>query len=230
MASKRSALLTGFEPYAGRGLNPAAEIVKQLSGTEIGSYEIVGRVLPVAYQGLAQAVRQLLAEVDPAFVINLGLAPGTPTIRIERVAVNVADFEIPDNAGETCLDQAIVENGSQALFSSLPIRAIEQRLLEQGIPVNVSDTAGTYLCNATMYCFLHTLAELDKQSVPSGFVHLPYLPEQVAEVIAATGSSRLIELHQRSDLASMHLETMVTAVRLALEVTCQDVDMGFSFL
>lgn len=215
-------LLTGFEPYGGRGRNPSAEIVHSLGGSHIAGHEIIGHTLPVAFAPLEQKVRQLLEDINPALVVNLGLAPGTPFIRLERVAVNNADFEIPDNEGALCSDQAIVAKGPAALMATLPLRLIERRLLQDGIPVQLSDSAGAYLCNAIMYQCLSVLAQQDKNT-PSGFIHLPYLPEQVADLIAGTQESRSIELHQRSDLASMSLDVMIKAVRLAIETSLQQI-------
>ena len=206
-------LLTGFEPYAGRGINPAAEVVTRLHGQAIAGVEIIGHTLPVALQGLEDRINTLLKDIRPTAVLSLGLAPGTPFIRLERIAVNIADFDIPDNSGRICRDECLIDSGPIALLSSLPLRAIEQRLLEADIAATLSNTAGTYLCNATMYYFLHALRN---QAIPSGFIHLPYLPNQVAELIATTRSGHGLELEQRSDLASMHLETMLEALRISI--------------
>ena len=99
----------------------------------------------------------------------------------------------------------------------LPLHAIQRRLLEAGIPARLSSTAGTFLCNATMYTFLHTGPA--GRGVPCGFVHLPYLPEQVAALLEDLRKEQLLELHQRADLASMSLATMVEAVRIVLGVS-----------
>ena len=213
-------LLTGFEPYGGRGFNPSAAVTEGLHGEVIDGVEVSGRVLPVALAGLAERVDRLLAETGPVAVINLGLAPGTPVVRLERVGVNVAEFDVADNAGYVCRDEPLQRRGPDALFATLPLRAIEASLLNAGIPARVSDTAGTYLCNATLYRFLYALRE---SATPCGFIHLPYAPRQVAELIDATRQGRRLEIEQRADLASMDLATMTEAVRIALAETLNKV-------
>jgi pyroglutamyl-peptidase len=213
----RVALLTGFEPYGGRGVNPALEVVRRLDGSEIAGVPVAGRALPVSYRDLRLRIDEMLERVDPAIVIGLGLWPGTPMIRLERIAINVADFEIPDNDGAFAIDETLAANGANALKSTLPLRQIEAALLEAGIPTHVSNTAGTFLCNATMFALLHGL-EGRGRAVPCGFIHLPYLPAQVADLLARTRAERRLEREQRADLASMDLDVMVRAVRTAIAV------------
>jgi len=213
----RVALLTGFEPYGGRGLNPAFEIVRRLDGADIGDVPVIGRSLPVSYRELHSRIDRLLDQFDPAVVIGLGLWPGAPLIRLERIAINVADFEIVDNHGAFVTDMPVEGNGATALLATLPLRQIEQALLDAGIPARVSNTAGTFLCNATLFEFLHGLAGRGR-STACGFIHVPYLPAQVAELLSRNRSERKLELEQRADLASMDLDVMVQAVRTALQV------------
>jgi pyroglutamyl-peptidase len=208
-------LLTGFEPYGGHGLNPSAEVARRLDGEAIGGAVVAGRELPVTFASLAGEVARLVAEVRPRAVISTGLWPGTPTLRLERFAVNLADFEIADNAGALFSDAFLAEAGGHALPSRLPLREIERALLDEGIPVTMSNSAGTFLCNAAMYHFLAAAGE----GVPSGFVHLPYLPEQVAEVLVRAKEERTLELHQRADLASMGIDVVERAVRIVVETT-----------
>ena len=214
----KTALLTGFEPYGGRGVNPAFEIMRRLDGLEIGGAEVAGRPLPVSYEALNGKIEELLEELDPALVISVGLWPGEPMIRLERIAVNVADFEIPDNDGLVVSDATIRGNAQTAFTATLPLRAIEAALLSAGIPNRVSNTAGTFLCNATMFGFLQALAARGR-AVPCGFVHVPYLPSQVADMLRKTKQERRLEREQRADIASMSLETMVAAVRTVLEIS-----------
>ena len=213
----RVALLTGFEPYGGRGVNPATEVVTRLDGVEVEGARVAGRVLPVSFGALRSRIHELLREVEPEVVVSLGLWPGEGTIRLERVALNLADFEIPDNAGALLRDDLVAAAGPTALAATLPLRAIERALLRAGIPARLSSTAGTFLCNATLYTFLHAAAA--GRGVPCGFVHLPYLPEQVAALLEELRKQQLLELHQRADLASMSLATMVEAVRIVLGVS-----------
>jgi pyroglutamyl-peptidase I len=145
----KTALVTGFEPYGGHTLNPSAKVALALDGAEIGGLRIVGRVWPVTFAGLLQRLEAALDEAQPAVVIALGLCPGEPMIRLERFGVNLADFEIADNSGEWLKDAPIARDGATARTATLPLRAIERALLDAGIPARLSNTAGTYLCNAT---------------------------------------------------------------------------------
>jgi pyroglutamyl-peptidase len=214
----RPALVTGFEPYGGRGRNPAGEVAARLDGSEIAGVAVVGRNLPVAVATLDEIIPAMLAEVDPAVVIGLGLCPNEAVIRLERVAINLADFEIPDNDGLVLVDQPIDAGATAARFATLPLRRVQEALLKAGIPARLSNSAGTYLCNQALYRFLGAIAERG-QAVPCGFLHLPYVPEQVAGMIAGIQAARSIERHRRPDIPSMSLDLMVEAVRIALAVT-----------
>jgi pyroglutamyl-peptidase len=210
-------LLTGFESYGGRSLNPSEQVVQRLGETEIAGVRVVGRTLPVDYRGLGPRIAPLIEEVRPRAVICLGLWPGTPVLRLERIAVNIADFEIPDNAG-LMTREPVVEGGPEAYRSTLPIHAIQERLLTAGVPAQLSASAGTFLCNALMYHALRTVTER-RPAPPAGFIHLPYLPEQVSGLLLQLREWRKVEVHQRADLASMALEVQIEAVRLAIETT-----------
>lgn len=214
----RPALVTGFEPYGGRGRNPAGEVAARLDGSEVAGVRVVGRNLPVKFAALDEAVAATLAEVDPAAVISLGLCPGEAVIRLERVAINVADFEIPDNEGLVLIDRPLDAAGAAARFATLPLRRVQETFLAAGIPARLSNSAGTYLCNKALYRFLDAIERRGK-AVPCGFIHLPYVPEQVAGMIAELQAARSIERNRRPDIPSMSLDLMVEGVRLALEVT-----------
>ena len=221
-ARERVVLITGFEPYGGRGRNPAAEIAKALEGLTIEGHRVVGRTLPVSYRGLADRLAALIEEQNPLVAISLGLWPGEPTIRLERFGLNLADFEIADNDGATLVDEAIEVNGATGLFATLPLRAIEEALLAGGIPARLSSTAGTFLCNATLYSLMRII-ERPSSTAVGGFIHVPYMPEQVALMLADTKREQRLELHQRSDLASMELSVQVRAVSIAIATTLAEI-------
>lgn len=209
------ALVTGFEGYGGRGRNPAGEAALALDGKSVGGTAIVGRRLPVSYKRLAATLEALIDETEPDIVIGLGLWPGEPVIRLERIAINVADFEIADNEGTLLRDAPVSGNGSAAVLATLPNRAIRDALLRAAIPARLSATAGTFLCNATLYTAL-THAGRKGRPPLAGFIHVPYLPEQVAELLETVESEQRLELHQRADVASMELATLVRAVEIAI--------------
>lgn len=209
-------ILTGFEPYGGRGLNPAYEAVTVLDGKYIGDHRIVGVTLPVINKGLQQWIKEKIETLGPAVFLSLGLWPGETMIRLERVGLNISDFEIPDQDGIVINNEPIIRNGYEALFSTLPLEAIVARLLREGIPVRISSSAGTFLCNAMLYNALRIIKD-KRLNVACGFLHLPYLPIQVAEIIAGIKTDQKFELHQRADLASMALKTIIKAIEISLE-------------
>jgi len=207
MKAKRAVLVTGFEPFGGYASNPSADIARGLDGRRIADVPVVGRVLPVDMARLDAALAAALRGLDPVAVILLGLAAGEPVIRLERVAVNLADFSIPDNAGSRRVDEVLDARGPAALKSRLPLRAIRSELLAAGIPARLSETAGTYLCNAAMY---RALARLPAR-VRCGFIHLPLSPAEVAARLDRD-SGRPIE-------PSMSLSVQRKAVEIAVAAT-----------
>jgi len=150
---------------------------------------------------------ECLESIHPDAVICLGEAPRRMRISIERVAINLQDYSIPDNAGNLVSDEPVVPGGPAAYFVTLPVKKILQAVLETGIPAELSLTAGSYLCNQVTYILLHTLAQ-QTNHIPAGFIHLPYLHEQAA-VIAQAG---------KGAVPSMGLETMLIAIETAIKV------------
>lgn len=159
-------LLTGFEPFLNYPKNPTAEVVKALDGEIINGFSIVGHVLPVTFQEAGVKLIQLIEEVKPDAVVMLGLAAGRFKITPERIAINVHDGA-KDNNGVAYVDQTIVEGGLDGYFSTLPIRKMIDTLIDNGFPAEVSNSAGTYVCNHIMYTALHY------GKVPAGFIHIP---------------------------------------------------------
>jgi pyroglutamyl-peptidase len=218
--TERPALVTGFAPYAGRGSNPAADIAHALDGSIIANVPVVGRLLPVALEEIAVKAESLLDELQPSIVINVGLWPGEAMVRIERVALNLADFEIPDNRGLVANDEPLSANGPTAKFATLPIRKIEVAILEAGIPSRISNSAGSFLCNACFYNFLSAAEK--KPGTLCGFFHVPYLPQQVVGLLRELRKEARLEAHQRADYASMDAATGTRAVAIALETALRE--------
>jgi len=177
--SRSIVLLTGFEPFAGMTANPSEEVAKALDGRAAGDVVVRSAVLPVDHAAAAPRVARLFDELDPRAIVHLGLAGGRARIALERVAVNVMDFETPDNTGYRARNEPCVAGGPPAYFATLPLGAILEALVSDGVPAYVSNTAGTYLCNLTMYSTLHELAGRGHPA-RAGFVHLPLLPAMVA--------------------------------------------------
>jgi pyroglutamyl-peptidase len=172
-------LVTGFEPFAGHALNPSAEVAKALDGRRIGACVVCSAVLPVHHVEAARDVGALLDEHRPRAVVHLGLAAGRARLALERVAVNVMDFEVEDASGYRARGEPCVAGGPAAYFSTLPLDAMLAAVLADGVPAYVSNTAGTYLCNQTLYTTLHRIAT-ERRPTLAGFVHLPLSPAMVA--------------------------------------------------
>lgn len=178
-------LLTGFEPFLEHRHNPTESIVREMDEEVVGGYEIIGRVLPVDYKHAAERLLTYVEECKPSAVIMLGLAADRTKITPERIAINVND-SVEDNTGNAPEDEPIVPGGPAAYFSTLPIKRITDALLENGIPAEISNTAGTYLCNNVMYSVLHVL-EQNNIDTPAGFVHVPPTFEMTLHHSAHTG-------------------------------------------
>src|ERR1700759_2211971 len=171
-------LITGFEPFGGMTYNPSAEIADALDGAEIGGARVVGRRIAVDFARHRTQLEALFGEIAPVLYVGFGLATGADMIRIERVGVNLADFELADNAGARHRGQAIEADGPAARAATLPCAAIRAALLEAGIPARLSNSAGSYLCNANLYTALGLCAAL-RPAPPCGFIHLPYASGQL---------------------------------------------------
>ena len=210
-------LVTGFEPFAGLDRNPSAEVAWRLERRTIGGSPVVSRLLPVSLAGYREALAAALDETRPGLVIALGLAQGEASIRIERLGINLADFDIADNDGMVAAGRPLEEGGPRARFSTFPAAAIEIAVLAAGIPAHCSTTAGAYLCNACLYSLLG-MSEYAQPGFACGFIHLPYLPEQVAGLMTT-------DRRTRRDLASMSLDTMVRAVEVAIETSLHPPDV-----
>lgn len=202
-------LLTAFEPFAGESINPSLEAARQISRIDFPGAAIQVIELPVdRYRAIEITLEAARAE-RPEAIVMLGERGGGFRVNPERIAINVDDFRIPDNAGNKPVDEPVIEGGPAAYFSTLPIRAITDRLIKAHIPAKISDSAGTYLCNRLFYSLMHHIA-VEQLAIAAGFIHLPYLHEQT--------------VNKRSDFPSMARETIVEAVRLAVEVTLNDLN------
>ena len=210
----KTVLVTGFEPFGGETINPSGEIARQLHGTIIAGHRVAGALLPCVFGGAIKELKRQIRATKPALVICVGQAGGRADITPERVALNVDDARIADNAGRQPVDRPIAREGPAAYWSTLPIKAIVAALRQRGIPASVSQTAGTFVCNHVFYGLLHELAKQEGAHRPGrsrrprsghlaprgGFIHVPFLPEQ-------TG-----------DQPSLPLETMTAAIAVAIRI------------
>ncbi|MEK4487395.1 pyroglutamyl-peptidase I [Psychrobacillus sp. FSL H8-0484] len=167
----RKLLLTGFEPFLSFTVNPTMRIVEELNGLEISGYRVYGRVLTVDFASSGAELIAHMEHINPDAVISLGLAGGRYKITPERIAINVKDGAA-DNQGRVPVDESIDLEGQPGYFSTLPIRPMVNKLIEQGYPAEISNTAGTYLCNNVMYEALH-FAQTHTANMRAGFIHIP---------------------------------------------------------
>lgn len=170
-------LVTGFGPFDGQSVNASSLAVRELAARWTGPEELVVRELPVSFRGARQQLRVAVTDVEPDLVVCVGEAGGRAAVGIERVAVNVIDARIPDVDGSAPVDVPVIAGAPAAFFSTLPVKACAAAVREVGVPVEVSNTAGLYVCNATFYALQHLLVA--RPGVRSGFVHVPRTPAQV---------------------------------------------------
>lgn len=197
-------LLTGFEPFGGSNVNPSQEILRVLAGRHFSGVDIVTASLPVHSQrGPAEALLAIQAY-QPDSVLSLGQANGRAALSIERVAINLADYATPDNAGTRAADQPVIAGGPAAYFVTLPVRALLAAVRAANVPAELSLSAGTFLCNQVLYAVLHHVA-VSGMTTRAGFIHVPSLPEQVAN--RPENSARI---------PSMSLDTMIAGVSAAI--------------
>ena len=175
----RRILVTGFEPFGGHAVNPSWQAVQALDGFELDGHRLVAAQLPTVFGRSLQTLDELVAAHRPVLVVCTGQAGGRAALSLERVAINVNDARIPDNAGAQPVDTPVVPDGPAAYFTSLPIKAMLAAVLDAGIRAEVSQTAGTFVCNHVFYGLMHRLATDPAQAgVRGGLVHVPWLPQQ----------------------------------------------------
>lgn len=201
MSEQPRILLTGFTPFGGEDINPSWEAVRVLDGKLIGGHRVVSRLLPTAFAESQRELAMMAEEMAPAILLGVGQAGGRSKLSIERVAINVQDARMADNSGTQPVDETVVSEGPAAYFSTLPIKAMLKALLAEKLPAEVSNTAGTFVCNHVAYLMLHLAAK--RPGVRAGFMHIPYSPSQAARF---------------PDAPSMRVEDVVRALAIVLEV------------
>jgi pyroglutamyl-peptidase len=194
-------LLTGFDPFGGESENPSQAIARALHGKRIAGHRVVGAILPTEFAHSLAALDALLRKHRPALVLAVGQAGGREAISLERVAINLIDARIADNAGDQPVDARVVDGAPDAYFSTLPLKAMLKRLHDAQIPAALSHSAGTFVCNQVFFGIAHRLATA-RRRLRGGFVHVPFLPEQA--------------LHH-AGAPSLPLQAMIDGIRLCIE-------------
>ncbi|MHA3067142.1 pyroglutamyl-peptidase I [Lacticaseibacillus saniviri] len=172
-------LVTGFDPFGGATVNPALEVVKRLP-EQLDGATIVKLEVPTVFSAMMPLMQEAIAKYQPDVVLHIGQAGGRNAVTIERVAINLDDARIPDNRGDQPVDEPIATTGDSAYFTQLPLKAIVQAIREAGVPAQVSNSAGTFVCNHLMYVSQFIRAK-DYPTLKAGFIHIPYLPEQAPD-------------------------------------------------
>ena len=188
-------LVTGFEAFDKSAINPSAEIVKALKGDDL-----VTAILPVVFGQASAQLRELIDLHKPSAVLCLGQAEGRSEMTPERIAINLENARIADNAGNQPLEQRIMADGPDGHFSTLPLEKMVTSMKAAGIPASISLSAGTFVCNHIFYVLQDYLKD---SSVKSGFMHVPLMDEQRREF---------------PTLPTMPIRQMVTGVQISLDV------------
>jgi pyroglutamyl-peptidase len=196
-------LVTGFEPFAGERVNASLEAVRRLP-RRIGAMEIVTAELPTSYARALPALEAAIARANPELVLCVGQAGDRAALCVERVAVNLQDARIPDNDGAQPVDASIVADGPAAYLATLPVRAAVAALRAAELPVQMSMSAGTFVCNHVFYGLMR-LAAAGRPAFRGGFLHVPCLPGQ-----AVPGAP------------SMPLDDIVRGIGIVLEAAAGD--------
>lgn len=199
-------LITGFDPFGGESINPALEAVRKLPDNISGA-DIIKLEIPTVFGESLKKIEESIILHNPNLVISIGQAGGRFGITPERVAINLDDARIQDNRGNQPIDAKIFEDGENAYFSSLPIKAMVKEMQEGGIPSSVSTTAGTFVCNHVMYGILYMI---DKKysNIKGGFIHVPYIPSQVVA---------------KPNTPSMSLESIVKGLELCIKAAVENI-------
>ena len=180
-AECKPVLLTGFDPFGGDPINPSWLAARALHRRRIAGHAVVAAQLPTQFGASLARLHALLAQHRPVLVICLGLAASRSALSLERVAINVDDARIADNAGAQPIDSPVIAGAPAAYFSTLPIKAMQQAINWAGVPAEVSQTAGTFVCNHVFYGLMHRLATArGLKRTRGGFIHVPMLPKQGA--------------------------------------------------
>lgn len=196
----KTLLITAFEPFGGESINPSALAMEQLP-LQIGKLKLEKRLLEVTFSGATEKIRKYVDEIKPSAVICLGQAGGRAAITPERVAINIMDSSTADNSGFVPNDEIIVSGAQNAYFSTLPIKDIVKAVERAGVKAAISNSAGTYVCNAVMFSLLEHIDRLN-MNITAGFIHVPYIFEQV---------------NGKEGIAYMQTEDVVRGITAAIE-------------
>ncbi len=193
-------LVTGFDPFGKESINPAIEAVKKLPD-KILNVEIIKLEVPTVRYKSLEIIEEAILKNNPDVILSIGQAGGRTGITVERIGINCDDFNIPDNNNTQVIDKKVYNDGPSAYFSNLPIKAMVENIKARGIPSSISNSAGTFVCNHVLYGVQY-LIDKKYNGKRSGFIHIPFLPEQVLD---------------KKDKASMSLDMIVDGLIASIE-------------
>ncbi|PNZ69503.1 pyroglutamyl-peptidase I [Staphylococcus croceilyticus] len=200
-------LVTAFDPFGGEKSNPALEAVKQLED-HIGEHTITKLEIPTVFHESKESVDKELAKGGYDAVLAIGQAGGRYDLTPERVGINIDDARIADNKGNQPIDVPIQEDGAPAYFSNLPVKKMTEAIKQAGVPASLSNTAGTFVCNHILYQ-LGYLADKSYPGLLFGFIHVPFIPEQVTD---------------KPEKPSMSIDTIAKGLTAAIKAISRDED------
>lgn len=174
-------LITGFDPFDGNAVNPSWAAVSQLP-ERIGDFALCKLALPTVFGLAAEKALETARQFLPDLILCVGLAGGRDAVTPERIAVNIRDASIPDNRGVQPQGERILPQGNAAYFATAPVEDMVDAIIRAGLPARASNSAGTFVCNETLYLLLHRFAQTHTRV---GFLHVPYLPEQGSPSLTA---------------------------------------------
>ena len=212
-ADMNTILITGFGPFGHTPINPAEKVAQALDGEMIDQVNIVSSIVPCIFFKSIEATITLIKDLQPDAVVMLGEYGGRSMITVERIAQNFNDstrYQLTDNAGEIMQGQPTIVDGPTAYHSTLPIRAMVTAMRQAAIPADISDVAGTHVCNHLFYGVLHHIA-IQKLPIRAGWIHLPFLPSTAA-------------LAENLGAPSMSIETATSGLRAGLQALIEHKD------
>lgn len=216
-------LISGYGPFGSNPINPAWETARHLDGKIINGVEIKAVQLPVNVINNVKILKSSIETFNPSIILGLGVAPGRSILTLERFGVNLLDLPLPDEANNHPIGEPIVPDGPEAYQSTIPIKAIVMNMRKEGIPSAVSYSGGTHGCNQVLYWMLHYI-NTKQLRAKTGFIHLPYLPEQVANM-----NEDAINMYQ----PSMSLDLMVKGLEIAIHTSLEkkkDIERGYGLM
>jgi pyroglutamyl-peptidase len=207
-------LVTGFEPFGGDAINPSAMLAQAIDGALIDSHRVASRVLPCVFGDAVRELNRAIDELRPSLVLCTGLAAGRAGLSFERVAINLVDARIADNAGAAPIDERVVRGTTRdAWFTNLPVKAMVQAALDEGVPAELSLSAGTFVCNAVFFGLMTRVARERRNlarggtAMRGGFMHVPTLAGEACPEPSRRG---------RFDVDAMSFDDMQRGLRAAL--------------